>query len=64
MKVLAAVALLLAPCAAAFADTVVYVSLAGEKKIAVFQVDLADAKLTHKADVPTDAEPGALAIDP
>jgi 6-phosphogluconolactonase len=64
MKLLAAVALLLTTCASAFADTYLYVSVAGEKKIALYRMDPAEGKLTHMADVVTDGEPGALAIDP
>jgi 6-phosphogluconolactonase len=64
MKLLAAVALLLTVTASAFADTFVYVSIAGEKKIALYGLDPAEGKLSHKADVPTDGEPDALAVDP
>jgi 6-phosphogluconolactonase len=64
MKHLTAVALLLTWSASAFADTCLYVSIAGEQKIALYGLDPAEGKLTHKADVPTDGEPGALAGDP
>jgi len=49
---------------AARADTVVYVSLAAEKRIAVYQMDGATGKLTHRGDTKLDGEPGALTVDP
>lgn len=64
MKALAVVALLCASATTAFADTFVYVSLAGEKKIAVYHLDSAEGKLTHRADIQTEGEPGALTTDP
>jgi 6-phosphogluconolactonase len=45
-------------------DTVVYVSVAAEKRIAVYQMDRATGKLTHRGDAKLDGEPGALAVDP
>ncbi len=57
-----ALSLLAAPTAVA--DTVVYLSLAGEKKIAVYRQDARDGKLSHAADVAVPGEPGALATDP
>jgi 6-phosphogluconolactonase len=52
-------------CAApAFAADVVYVSVAGEKRIAIYQVDSADGRLTHVGDASTAGEPGALTTDP
>jgi 6-phosphogluconolactonase len=50
--------------AAARADTVVYVSVAAEKRIAVYQMDRATGRLTHQGDTKLDDEPGALAVDP
>jgi 6-phosphogluconolactonase len=58
-----AVTVLLAATAAR-ADTVVYVSVAAEKRIAVYQMDRATGKLTHRGDTRLDGEPGALAVDP
>jgi 6-phosphogluconolactonase len=49
---------------AARADTVVYVSVAAEKRIAVYQMDRATGKLTHRCDTKLDGEPGALTVDP
>jgi 6-phosphogluconolactonase len=45
-------------------DTVVYVSVAAEKRIAVYRMDGATGQLTHRGDVKLDGEPGALAVDP
>jgi 6-phosphogluconolactonase len=49
--------------ALAAADTFVYVSVAGDKRIAVYQLDPA-GKLVHKGDAKTDGEPGALIASP
>jgi len=47
------------------ADTFVYVSLDAEKRIAVYHLDPATGKLTHRSDCPVEAgEPGGLAMDP
>jgi 6-phosphogluconolactonase len=43
---------------------VVYVSVAAEKRIAVYQMDRATGKLTHRSDAKLDGEPGALVVDP
>src|SRR5579864_1995078 len=48
----------------AVAGDFVYVSVAGEKRIAVFRVDPGNGKLTAAGEIATSAEPGALAIDP
>jgi 6-phosphogluconolactonase (cycloisomerase 2 family) len=64
LRRLAAVALLLTLRAAAFADTYLYISLAGEKKIVLYRLGPIEGRLTHKADGPTVGEPGALAVDP
>ena len=46
-------------------ETFVYISVAAEKRIAVYQLDSATGKLTHKSDCQVaDGEPGALTIDP
>jgi 6-phosphogluconolactonase len=43
------------------ADTVIYVSLAGEKKIVVYRMD---GKLTRASEIALDGEPGALTTEP
>jgi 6-phosphogluconolactonase len=48
----------------AFAADVLYVSVAGEKRIAIYQVDSAEGRLTRVGDVSTPGEPGALTTDP
>jgi 6-phosphogluconolactonase (cycloisomerase 2 family) len=58
-----AVTVLLAATAAR-ADTVLYVSVAAEKRIAVYLVDPATGRLTHRGDARLDGEPGALTADP
>src|SRR5206468_6688523 len=50
--------------APALADTSVYVSVAGEKKIAVYKMGPRDGKLTLSSTTATAGEPGALAVDP
>jgi 6-phosphogluconolactonase len=50
--------------AEATAPEVAYISVAGEKRIAVYHVSPADGRLTHVGDVATTGEPGALAVDP
>jgi 6-phosphogluconolactonase len=47
----------------AHADTFVYLSIAGDQRIAVYRMDEA-GKLTHRGDAKTDGEPGALTVDP
>jgi 6-phosphogluconolactonase len=42
----------------------VYVSVAEEKRIAIYLVDSADGKLTHVDDATTSGKPGALTTDP
>lgn len=49
--------------APAFGTDVLYVSVAGEKRIAIYQID-GKGRLTHVGDASTTGEPGALAIDP
>jgi 6-phosphogluconolactonase len=63
MRLLMALALLPALGGTALADTYVYVSVAGEKRIAVYRMD-PGGKLTPAGDVKLDAEPGALVADP
>ncbi len=48
----------------AFAADVLYVSVAGEKRIAIYHIDPAAGRLTRVGDVPTPGEPGALTTDP
>jgi 6-phosphogluconolactonase len=45
------------------AADVVYVSVAGEKRIAIYQIDSAEGRLTHAGDTPTAGEPGGLTTD-
>jgi 6-phosphogluconolactonase len=46
-------------------DTFVYVSVAGDKRIAIYQLDTSTGKLTHKSDCKVaDGEPGAVTVDP
>lgn len=49
--------------AQAFAADVVYVSVAGEKRIAIYQVDSTEGRLTHVGNASTAGEPGALTTD-
>lgn len=49
------------PCLAA---SFVYISLGGEKKIAVYKLDEADGALTHIEDVKLKGAPGCLEVDP
>ncbi len=46
------------------ADTVVYVSMAPEKKLQVYRLDDKDGKLTPVETVAVEGTPGALAVDP
>src|SRR5262249_47734804 len=46
------------------ADTVVYVSMAPEKKIQVYRLEEKEGKLTPVATVAVEGTPGALAVDP
>lgn len=45
-------------------STFVYVSIAAEKRIAVYYLDRATGKLTHRGDAKIDGEPGALTVNP
>ncbi len=42
----------------------VYVSVAGEKRIAIYRMNSDTGELTHQQDVSTSGEPGALTTDP
>jgi 6-phosphogluconolactonase len=65
MKTVLACLLLLMLAGKARAETFVYVSVAADKKIAVYQMDRKDGTLTHRADTTVEAgEPGALVVDP
>src|SRR5262245_25825643 len=44
--------------------TVVYVSVAAEKRIAIYHMERATGRLTHRGDAKLGGEPGALAVDP
>lgn len=56
--------LLIAIPSYSMAGTFVYVSVAGESKISVLEVNPANGLLSHRSDASTDGEPGALAVDP
>ena len=58
----AAVALSLSSTASA--ATRVYVSVAGEKRIAVYDFDPSSGELRHRSNAMTEGEPGALCVDP
>lgn len=64
MKHLVALSLLLASSATVFGETFVYVSLQGDRKIALYKLDPNDGKLTHQAHTKIAGEPGALIVDP
>jgi len=49
------------PCRAA---SFVYISLGGEKKIAIYQLNEQDGALTHLEDVVVEGAPGCLEVDP
>ncbi|MFH1299969.1 MAG: beta-propeller fold lactonase family protein, partial [Planctomycetota bacterium] len=49
------------PCHAA---SFVYISLGGEKKIAIYQLNEQDGALTHLEDVQLEGAPGCLEVDP
>lgn len=46
------------------AASFVYISLGGEKKIAVYRVDQQDGALTHVEDITLPGAPGCLEVDP
>ena len=62
LLVIAATALLAAT--AVRDQTVLYVSVAAEKRIAVYRLDGDTGKLTHRGDAKLYGEPGALTVDP
>lgn len=49
------------PCRAA---SFMYLSLGGEKKIAIYRINEQDGALTHIEDVPLPGAPGCLEVDP
>lgn len=60
-----AVVLVLLSAAAIQADTFVYVSVAADKRIAVYHLDPETGKLTHRSDCDVaNGEPGALTVSP
>jgi 6-phosphogluconolactonase len=63
MRTLAAILLVLIS-GISRADTFAYVSLAKDRKIAVYKVEPATGALTHIADAPCEGEPGALVANP
>jgi 6-phosphogluconolactonase len=46
------------------AETIAYVSLAKDKKIAVYKVEAVTGTLTHVADAACEGEPAALVVNP
>jgi 6-phosphogluconolactonase len=48
----------------AFAADVVYVSVAADRRIALYRIAADDGRLMHVADTATTGEPGALTTDP
>jgi 6-phosphogluconolactonase len=64
-RLLTAVVATLLAAAAARAEPHVYISVAGEKRIAVYRLDPESGKLTRRSDCKVEAgEPGALTVDP
>jgi 6-phosphogluconolactonase len=63
MRFLSVLLAMLIP-ASAFAADVVYISVAGDKRIAVYRIAAADGRLAHVDDCATTGEPGALTTDP
>jgi len=64
MRLLVAVLLVLGCGTVLRADTFAYVSLARDKKIAVYKVDVTTGALAHVADTACEGEPGALVANP
>jgi 6-phosphogluconolactonase len=64
MRALIALFLVLGCGIVSRADTFAYVSLAKDKKIAVYRLDGTTGALTHVADVACEGEPGALVANP
>ncbi len=51
-------------CGTLLADQIVYVSLSGENRIAVYQLEPSSGRLLELSDVQTDGGPGALCLHP
>ena len=64
MRTLVAALLVLGCGIVSRADTFAYVSLAKDKKIAVYKVEATSGALTHVADAACEGEPGALVANP
>jgi 6-phosphogluconolactonase len=64
MKSLASFLVLLLFAPGLYADTVVYVSLAAAKKIAVYRMNPEDGALTRIGETALEGEPAALIVDP
>ena len=64
MKTLISLLVVLLSCRSLAGATWVYVSVAGEKRMAVYQMDAKSGELAHRHDVSTTGEPGALTTDP
>jgi len=63
MRILTAILLVLI-AGVSRADTFAYVSLAKDRKIAVYKIEPSTGALTHVADIPCEGEPGALVANP
>ncbi len=55
---------ILAMIESAVADTFVYISVASEKRIAVYRMNEKEGTLTHQEDVATMGSPGGMDTDP
>jgi 6-phosphogluconolactonase len=64
MRLLATLLLGLTAATPAPAGTYVYVAVAGDRKIAAYQIRPADGRLIHRTDTALEGEPGALTVDP
>src|SRR5947209_1906289 len=63
MRPLSTLAVMLLAASASAAD-VLYVSVAADKRIAIYRIDPANGRLTRVGDGATTGEPGALTTDP
>jgi 6-phosphogluconolactonase len=64
MKPFFILAAVLLPCGDALAASYLYLSVAGEQKIAIYAIDPVQGTLIHRTDIVTNGEPGALTFDP
>jgi len=63
LRQLMAISLLLAIADCVRGEANLYVSVAGEKRIAVYRIAAESGELTHQSDVAIEGEPGALTTD-